>query len=63
MVMAQIIKANVCGITFLINFLFLNILAFLAPKNWNFGQKVILTFLVKIFKNKELIEKIRENIP
>ena len=29
-------------------------------KNWNFGQKVLfLAFLVKIFKNRKLIKKVR----
>ena len=33
-----------------------------APQKWNFDQKVIfLAFLVKIFKNKKLIKKVRKH--
>ena len=47
-------------LTCLINFLFLEIWAFLAPKNEILAKKVIfLAFLVKIFKDKKLIQKMR----
>ena len=49
-----------CFLTFLINFLFLKILAFLAQRNWKFGQKVI--FLAFFgFKNKKLMKKVRKH--
>ena len=52
---------------FLINFLFLKILAFLVQKTEILAKKCVffffffVAFLVKIFKNKKLIKKVRKH--
>ena len=54
-------QGNVFSPFFSINFLFLKILAFLAPKTEILAKKgFVWLFLVKIFKNKKLIKKVRK---